>query len=83
MKSKSINKNTHALVVIIFCLALIVGIVLCLVISNLTQNKSIEINTFQECVDAGNPVAESYPEQCFADGKSFSNPAQSADNIVN
>jgi hypothetical protein len=36
------------------------------------------INSFEECVDAGNPVAQSYPEQCHADGKSFANPDQTA-----
>jgi hypothetical protein len=30
------------------------------------------INSFQECVDAGNPVMESYPRQCMTkDGKNF------------
>lgn len=77
------HKKIYIIAVAIFCLALISGIVILLVISNTAQKKSTEINSFQDCVDAGNPVAESYPEQCFADGKSFSNPAQSADNIVN
>lgn len=36
------------------------------------------VNSFDECVAAGNPVAQSYPEQCHADGKSFSNPRQMA-----
>lgn len=30
-----------------------------------------EINTFEECVAAGNPVMESYPRQCRANGKTF------------
>ncbi len=29
------------------------------------------INSFDECVAAGNPVMESYPRQCRADGKTF------------
>ncbi len=29
------------------------------------------INSFEECVEAGNPVMESYPRQCFTDGKTF------------
>ena len=30
------------------------------------------INSFEECVEAGNPVMESYPEQCRTeDGKHF------------
>lgn len=44
-----------------------------------TDSNPSQINSFAECVDAGNPIAESYPEQCFADGKSFFNPSQSVD----
>lgn len=29
------------------------------------------INSFEECAAAGNPVLESYPEQCVAGGKTF------------
>jgi hypothetical protein len=29
------------------------------------------ITSFEECAAAGNPVAESYPRQCHADGKTF------------
>jgi len=28
------------------------------------QNNSTDINNFKDCVDAGNPVMESYPRQC-------------------
>lgn len=31
------------------------------------------VNSFDECVAAGNPIMESYPEQCAADGKTFTN----------
>lgn len=34
-----------------------------------TQTQAIR--NFQECVDAGNPVMESYPEQCAANGQTF------------
>lgn len=40
------------------------------------QNKEAEINSFAECVAAGNPVMESYPERCAANGQSWSNPDQ-------
>ncbi len=39
------------------------------------QNKT-KITTFEECKAAGNPIMESYPEQCSADGKTFTNTAQ-------
>jgi len=29
------------------------------------------ITNFEECAAAGNPVMESYPEQCMADGQTF------------
>src|SRR3989338_3658602 len=32
---------------------------------------SIGIASFEECVEAGNPVMESYPRQCRADGRTF------------
>ncbi|MBN1494448.1 hypothetical protein JW911_01775 [Candidatus Peregrinibacteria bacterium] len=38
------------------------------------KNNDIQataITNFQECVDAGNPVMESYPRQCSANGKTF------------
>lgn len=39
------------------------------------QNNS-EITNFEQCVSAGNPVMESYPEQCKANGKTFVNEQQ-------
>ena len=35
----------------------------------LEENK--DINSFEDCVRAGNPVLESYPQQCVADGRTF------------
>ncbi|MDQ3065404.1 MAG: hypothetical protein M3Q36_04000 [bacterium] len=40
------------------------------------QTESRSINSYQECVAAGNPVMESYPEQCSANGQTFTNTAQ-------
>lgn len=42
-----------------------------------TGNKKEEsISSFAECVAAGNPVMESYPEQCAANGQTWTNPDQ-------
>lgn len=41
---------------------------------------AVEINSFQACKDAGGRIAESYPEQCFVDDKSFTNPDQKVDD---
>lgn len=42
------------------------------------NKKEAAINSFAECVAAGNPVMESYPEQCAANGRTWSNPDQQA-----
>ncbi len=42
----------------------------------LGRDKQAGINSFAECVAAGNPVMESYPEQCMANGRTWSNPDQ-------
>jgi len=34
------------------------------------------IDSFDACVAAGNQIMTSYPEQCAADGKTFTNPRQ-------
>ena len=36
-----------------------------------TQNEPAIINSFEECIAAGNPAMESYPRQCMANGKTF------------
>ncbi len=45
------------------------------------QNKSM-ITTVEECTAAGNPIMESYPEQCSVDGKTYTNPNQQLDKAV-
>lgn len=57
-------------------IAIIVGIAFAVMM----QRQKSEINSFQACKDAGGAIAESYPEQCFIDGKSFSNDQQSLDD---
>jgi hypothetical protein len=37
---------------------------------NVDGNK-IEVRSFSECVEAGNPIMESYPRQCRANGQTF------------
>jgi hypothetical protein len=65
---------------------LIAGIILAVVGSgiivwqHLQDNKpgkpSSVISSFEDCVKAGNPVMDSYPEQCAADGQTFTNTDQ-------
>jgi hypothetical protein len=35
------------------------------------DDQVTEITSFEECVEAGNPILESYPRQCIADGETF------------
>ncbi|OHA58281.1 MAG: hypothetical protein A2571_03440 [Candidatus Vogelbacteria bacterium RIFOXYD1_FULL_44_32] len=43
-----------------------------------------EINSFEDCVDAGYPILESYPEQCqTADGRSFTRDIGNANELTN
>jgi len=39
--------------------------------SSVSGSSGSGINSFDACVAAGNPVMESYPRQCRADGKTF------------
>jgi hypothetical protein len=52
---------------IIFTLILIMG----LFIGACTSEQEIKITNFEECVNAGNPIMESYPRQCVANGVTF------------
>jgi Tfp pilus assembly protein PilX len=36
-----------------------------------TPKQSTQISNFEECAAAGNPIMETYPEQCMADGKTY------------
>jgi len=61
--------NKRKLVVILIVISVIL---LGLVVFPRSQNDSI--NNFDECAKAGNPIMDSHPEQCAANGKVFTNP---------
>ena len=47
------------------------------------QSKRISISSFEECVAAGYPVMESFPEQCATpDGKTFTKTAEESSEII-
>ena len=60
------------------CIALAIVVVITFV--TMTQRTDNMIDSFQACKDAGGRIAESYPEQCFINGKSFTNDQQSLDD---
>lgn len=52
----------------------IIGVIILAIIGlYLWQNRQERnsINSFEDCAAAGNPIMESYPEQCAANGKTF------------
>ena len=57
----------HILIIIIFTIIIIAS---AWWFFSRTQ-QSVPITTFEECVSAGNPVMESYPRQCRAGEKTF------------
>lgn len=57
---------------------LAVGALLTAFSENMKQDRLLSITSFDECVAAGNPVMESFPEQCRTqDGRLFVNERQS------
>ncbi len=36
-----------------------------------TKSREAKVSSFEECAAVGNPVQESYPRRCSADGKTF------------
>lgn len=75
---------TTSMVLILFVLgAVLIGITIAKVKDKrLSEQKATNtpavINSFDECVQAGNPVMESFPEQCAAEGQTFVNEEQLA-----
>lgn len=50
----------------------VIGILLAsLFLFGCAEKTGTTITNFEECVAAGNPVMESYPRQCSADGQTF------------
>ncbi|MDZ7786148.1 MAG: hypothetical protein U5L95_03440 [Candidatus Saccharibacteria bacterium] len=45
-------------------------------VPEITDTSETEVTDFASCVEAGNPVMESYPEQCSANGVTYVNPEQ-------
>ena len=69
---KSRNSRILAATLVILAAAILVW-----AYSQKAQAPAPSINSFAECASAGNPILLSYPEQCSANGKTYSNPDQS------
>jgi hypothetical protein len=69
-----LNKNNFLPWVVMAVLVLsIAGVAVFMWVKSMDKQS---INSFHDCQQAGGSIAESYPEQCFIDGKSFTNPDQ-------
>ena len=72
-------KNWRLLWIIIFILVLVIASLTFTLINNQTNSA---IDSFDTCIAAGYPIAESYPRQCFTpDGKSFTELIPETTNI--
>jgi predicted negative regulator of RcsB-dependent stress response len=73
MKNKYFSSRAF-IVVIIAIVVLLVSLICWQLYSQKADSNPqspSQINSFDECVAAGNAVMESYPEQCAANGKTF------------
>ena len=59
---------------IVFVIVAILGVTVYALVMG--KGKGGEIRSFADCVAAGNPVMESYPEQCMGGGLTWTNPDQ-------
>jgi hypothetical protein len=73
-------KSPNKTLMIAILLVTVVGIIGWFIVSGQRTTQSVE--TFEECVAAGNPVMKSYPEQCFANGKLYINEKQTLEEAT-
>ncbi len=50
--------------------AIVVAVMAAYVLANRSSQEG-GINSFEECAAAGNPIMESYPRRCNANGETF------------
>lgn len=74
-------KNLKKYVIYLVLLIIAAGVVGWFSLKDKNVFNAVSITSFQECVDAGYPIQESYPERCMTpDGKSFTNSTSIAPN---
>jgi hypothetical protein len=62
------NKIVRTGVILVVIFSVTAGVLLTLQIKNHRM-----ISSFEDCKNAGNPIMESFPEQCSANGRTFMN----------
>jgi hypothetical protein len=71
------EKRELALSKIIVVVAALLGLAAIVWLAWIRPAQKAAVNSFTQCVDAGNPVQESYPEVCVTStGERFTNPEQ-------
>ena len=74
--SDSKRTMTQLSIVVGVAILLAAAIVTAVVVANQPKNTA---KTYQQCVDAGGVIMETYPEQCRVGDKTFTNEAQVPD----
>jgi hypothetical protein len=64
-------KTSRLVIVIVLGVIVIGGVAAALWWNFVPRISTSTINSYDECAAAGNPIMESYPEQCAAGGKTF------------
>lgn len=77
IKKYELGRIEIAFIIIILIAAIIAGVYAW----KSGRDKQTDINSFADCVAAGYPVMEKYPEECNADGKHFTNPDQQVEQM--
>ncbi len=70
MKVKNMTKKNKSKN-ILFIVLLILILILLVIVYNNSQKEKVIVTNFDECVAAGNPVMESYPQQCSHKDQTF------------
>lgn len=73
--NEKVSSKWIALILVVTATLIVVsGVVLFL----RQDRATADVHDFESCVAAGNPVMESYPEQCAANGTTYTNETQQA-----
>lgn len=73
MTTPRLQSSTKKILLLVGLMIAMAAVLAAIVFS--TKSPKGEVGSYQQCVDAGNPIQESYPERCTTpDGKGFTNP---------
>jgi len=73
--SPAVHQQGFSLLQLVLCLC-VLGLIGGVGYYVYQQQSKTQITNFEECAAAGNPIMESYPEQCSVNGQTFVNDQQ-------